>query len=643
MDEPCPKSDGADPGGVYRKQATPNFAGLTCRAQQAEMKLILDGKWPALKPLPVFKFETDEYRAAIDFDKLRGEWVCRKTSFPSNKVQELRCGLTELTLALPHGPAAAFAEDVATEQPEQELQKDASRRHQALLEWRTKYENGAFFSELENYLSKPQQQEIYDCIRLTLTARQLQFIPKNVSYVFDALSKAGGRLAMLVELAQRNKARRGADPEEQAANLAPEPMGSFFPESSESLSWMPVESHASATFEKLPTEPVTSVLSGQDHPSTLERSVHDASQVPEIVTPEIQDASPAFFAEENVQEKVRRHILFAGFGAQGRTNDGVKRPSSHKYVLEISGFHVAAIAVVILFVAISFTLGLTTGRSPLGKRLWDAQKSVVASDAPPPTLPGRLSETASQTPVGAYKSDGPAPSEKNASENVDGTESPAKVAPADSSPITESKSTAHPTVSPERKSATELIARNARPLARPNPAHSLRAGELKSSALKSAATRRVAYARNAAPHASGSSAILVRGPGDGGKPFRLTLPEKPIAASSTFAMTSQLSVVVSPESGLAGARPARLQAGELVSFVWPRYPRAGDRYGSSETVKVRTTIGPLGQVEDVKLVGGSASLLPAAISAIRQWRYKPTLVNERPVQAQEDVTIEFRR
>jgi protein TonB len=86
-----------------------------------------------------------------------------------------------------------------------------------------------------------------------------------------------------------------------------------------------------------------------------------------------------------------------------------------------------------------------------------------------------------------------------------------------------------------------------------------------------------------------------------------------------------------------------LQAGELVSFVWPRYPIAGDRYGSSETVKVRTTIGTLGQVEDVKLVSGSASLLPAAINAIRQWRYKPTLVNERPVQAQEDVTIEFRR
>jgi TonB family protein len=121
------------------------------------------------------------------------------------------------------------------------------------------------------------------------------------------------------------------------------------------------------------------------------------------------------------------------------------------------------------------------------------------------------------------------------------------------------------------------------------------------------------------------------------------LPEKPIAASSSFAMTSQLSVLVSPEPGPAVThKPARLQAGELVSFVWPRYPRPGDRHGSSETVKVRTTIGELGQVLDVKHVSGSISLLPAAMSAIRLWRYQPTLLNKRPVQAQQDVTIEFR-
>jgi TonB family protein len=85
-----------------------------------------------------------------------------------------------------------------------------------------------------------------------------------------------------------------------------------------------------------------------------------------------------------------------------------------------------------------------------------------------------------------------------------------------------------------------------------------------------------------------------------------------------------------------------LQAGELVSFVWPRYPWPGDRYASAETVKVRSTIAPSGQVLNIKLLSGSASLLPATISAIRQWHYRPTLLNKRPVQVQQDVTIEFR-
>ena len=143
------------------------------------MKLLLAGRWPPLKPLPVFKYETDEYRASIDFDKMRGEWVCRKTSLPSNKVQELRGGLTEITMALPHGQAEVFTDAVAAEQQEQELEKDASRRLQAMLEWRENYENGALYSGLRDYLSESQQDEIDDSIRLTLDCSAASVQPEE--------------------------------------------------------------------------------------------------------------------------------------------------------------------------------------------------------------------------------------------------------------------------------------------------------------------------------------------------------------------------------------------------------------------------------------------------------------------------------
>src|SRR5271157_5358511 len=114
------------------ERARPNIAGLTSPVQQAEMKLLLAGRWPPLKPLPVFKYETHEYRASIDFDKTRGEWVCRKTSFLSNKVQELRGGLPEILRTLPHCQVEVLAGRAAAEQQDQELDKDATRRLQAM-------------------------------------------------------------------------------------------------------------------------------------------------------------------------------------------------------------------------------------------------------------------------------------------------------------------------------------------------------------------------------------------------------------------------------------------------------------------------------------------------------------------------------
>jgi TonB family protein len=446
----------------------------------------------------------------------------------------------------------------------------------------------------------------------------------------------------------------------------------------EGLMPAPVQSLISTTLENFPTEPIGSGFPEQDQPSSPERIAYTASQGSEIVTPEILDASPLSLVED-LQEKVHRHTPVAGYAPQVQTGkvdssaDRIEDSPSHLYVLEISGFQVAAL--MFLFAVISLALGLTVGRGPLGIRLRDAQKSILAVDATSPALPDRPGETTSRTstslaantfntPAGnppaleteeslmdsgnssdTNKLHDATPSEKKSKESTRGSESFAKVTSTDSSlsPTMESKPSSNPEASPERKGSTGLIARNAPPPVNSQPAHSPKAVGPISGAPRNSAPRRVTPATRSGPHLSSPSTILVTGPGDGRKPFRLVLPQKPIAASSSFAMTSQLSVLVSPEPGPALAhQPARLQAGELVSFVWPRYPRPGDRHGSSETVKVRTTIGELGQVLDVKRVSGSVSLLPAAMSAIRLWRYKPTLLNSRPVQAQQDVTIAFR-
>jgi hypothetical protein len=765
------------------ERASPNIAGLTSPVQQATMKLLLAGRWPPLKPLPIFKYETDEYRASIDFDKTRGEWVCRKTSLPSNKVQELRGGLTEITMALPHGQAEVLAECATAEPQEQELEKDAGRRLQALLEWRENYGNGALYSGLQDYLSKSQQDEIVDSIRLTLTARQLQFNPKNVADVFDALSKAGGKLATLIEIAQRIKNGQGADVPAEAEAAAPDAerhvpveaihrtrdrrlqmrttpasrayvelgggnggmvlnisetglavaaadplvVDDYLPrirfqspssgqtiEVSAQVVWLaestksagirfvdltteariqisnwiapekpapefeglapaPLGSLIPATFESSPEEPMGSLFPEQDQSSSPKLIARTAPEAFGIVTPEILDASSPSLVED--LQEVHRHTPAADFAPQVRTYkipssaDRIKDSPSHFYGLEISGFQVAAI--VFLFAVISLTVGLTVGRGPLGKHLREPQKSIPAVEAMSPALPNRPGETTSRTSIppaantfNTRAMDPPAPeTEGSRSESpsaqslharpadadahvrpTEPSESFAKVPSLDanSSATIESKPSANPIASPERNDSAGLTARNAPPRASPQPAHSPTPLGAMSGALRNPAPGKAMPATAAVRHPSPPSAILVRGPGDGSKPFRLILPEEPIAASSSFAMTSQLSVFVVPEPGSAVThKPARLEAGELVSFVWPRYPRPGGRNRPSETVKVRTTIGKLGQVLDTKPLSGSTSLLPAAMSAIRLWRYKPTLLNKRPVQAQQDVTIEF--
>jgi periplasmic protein TonB len=691
------------------EQAKPNVAGLTSQVQQAEMKLILADMWPPLKPLPVFKYATDEYRGEIHFDRTRGEWVCRKTSLPSNKVQELRGGLTEMTMALPHGQADVFTEAVAAEPQEQGLENETNRRLQAILEWRDNYENGALYSELQDYLSESQQDQIYDSIRMTLTARQLQFNPKNVEFVFDALWKAGGQLATLIEIAQRNKAEQEADAQAQAETAALKaesqvPAETIHPTRDLSIFNNPSvrDEEAAARYEEMfPSESTYAQhtssfdeIKQQQGPLPIPAGFHTGAgdsvvgSAAEISTGDSPRSLEASFPSEHARHFVPEAIK-------------TEEPPSRFRGLEISGLRVAAF--VFLLAVVGFTVGLTVGRRPRARPLLDTQKSILAVDATSPALPNRPSETTSPTSIppsgdsidtravnppgpetesaqsslegrpvdlatrarptgpssavrgrshidsidssGANKFDEAPPSAEKSNESTWDSESFAKVpfTASNSSPTIESKPSANPGGNPERNGSTGLVARNTPPPARPKPANSPKAVGPISGAPRHPAPRRVTPSMEAAPHPSRPSAILVTAPAKSSKSFRLTFPEKPIAASSSFAITSQLSVVISPEPGPAAAhQPARLQAGELVSYVWPRYPRPGDRYRSAETVKVRATIGQLGQVLDIKRLSGSTSLLPAAMSAIRQWRYKPTLLNEKPVQAQQDVTIEFR-
>jgi Gram-negative bacterial TonB protein C-terminal len=692
-----------------------NLVGLISPLQQAEMKSILAGTWPPLKPLPVFKLEADEYRATIDFDKVRGEWVCRQTSFPSNAVQEFRGALREITMALRHGESEVFIE--GAEQQERELDKDALRRLHTLLEWQENYENGALYFELRNYLSESQQVELDDSLRLSLTARQLQFNSKNVAFVFEALSTAGGRLATLIEIARQKKAGQGTGAHAQPQASAPgrgitydkPPLQIISGNSGPILRNSLVRAEQAAVpctgDDNFPVDSIRRVFAAQEQTPSASRTTSPSSEIaPSRI---LVVNSPVRI--DGLQETASQPAPVSGFPSQVQTGevkssaDRSSGSSPHFRILEISGFQIAAFAFVILSAVVGLAGGFTALRGRLGKHFGNTKDTTMAVGAPSPANPDHHVETSPPTSTppavnNARAADSREPEkvelqgERSAtrSRNTEqlhsavGAKSVVSSLPAASpsvvdsdpsaeagklngrtpfeeiskesdrdpepgvlsrdsipSPATASKPPANPESSPEPNLPSELTARNAPPPAGGILSLLTSPGSSTIGTTRNTVPRKATPPAGAAPHSSRPSAILVTTPAHGSKPFRVIFPEKAIAASSSFAVSSQLSVLVSPQPGPA-RKPARLQGGELVSFAWPRYPRPRDRYASAETIKVRAIIGSLGQVLEVKLVSGSVSLLPATIRAIRQWHYAPTRLNAKPVQAQQDITIEFR-
>lgn len=58
-------------------------------------------------------------------------------------------------------------------------------------------------------------------------------------------------------------------------------------------------------------------------------------------------------------------------------------------------------------------------------------------------------------------------------------------------------------------------------------------------------------------------------------------------------------------------------------------------------VVLKALIGTTGDVEDLTLVSGPELLVPAAMEAVRQWKYKPFLMGSEPVKMETQITVAF--
>ncbi len=86
---------------------------------------------------------------------------------------------------------------------------------------------------------------------------------------------------------------------------------------------------------------------------------------------------------------------------------------------------------------------------------------------------------------------------------------------------------------------------------------------------------------------------------------------------------------------------AGVSPGALLHKVQPIYPPDARAMGLRGSVSLQITILKDGTVRDAKVVEGNPILGRAATDAVRQWRYRPTLLNGKPVQTQAEVVVNF--
>ena len=92
----------------------------------------------------------------------------------------------------------------------------------------------------------------------------------------------------------------------------------------------------------------------------------------------------------------------------------------------------------------------------------------------------------------------------------------------------------------------------------------------------------------------------------------------------------------------AAAPGGQIRQAELLHRRDPEYPKLARESGASGVVELMATIGTDGHVKGVQVVRGHPLLRQAAVDAVKQWIYRPTLLNGTPVETQTQVLLNFR-
>ena len=116
---------------------------------------------------------------------------------------------------------------------------------------------------------------------------------------------------------------------------------------------------------------------------------------------------------------------------------------------------------------------------------------------------------------------------------------------------------------------------------------------------------------------------------------------------SALALGMHVNAASSSDNSNASKPPKQLSvsadvmAENLLNKVVPLYPEEAKKARIQGTVVLDAVIGKDGNVENLRVVSGPNQLQRSALDAVRQWTYKPYLLNGDPIQVKTTVNVNY--
>ncbi len=121
-----------------------------------------------------------------------------------------------------------------------------------------------------------------------------------------------------------------------------------------------------------------------------------------------------------------------------------------------------------------------------------------------------------------------------------------------------------------------------------------------------------------------------------------------LPSAASIAPPPPVAKATAPEPVRTAAPPAErirvgsgVQEAKIITKVIPVYPALARQARVSGTVELLGVIARDGTVQHLQVISGHPLLTRAAVDAVRQWIYRPTLLNGNPVEVVSPIQVRF--